>query len=151
MNDIIINKFKEIYEKEELLGKLVFKGEYENYGISEIHCIDLIGKIENPNVTKIAKGMNMTRGAISKISKKLINAKLIETYKKPNNDKEIYFKLTDLGKKLYKHHETKHKEWEERNDVFFKNVSEKEQEVVANFLIKFNNYLEEIIKSKGDI
>ncbi|GAA0116629.1 MarR family transcriptional regulator [Clostridium senegalense] len=151
MNDIIINKFKEIYEKEELLGKLVFKGEYENYGISEIHCIDLIGKIENPNVTKIAKGMNMTRGAISKISKKLINAKLIETYKKPNNDKEIYFKLTDLGKKLYKHHEIKHKEWEERNDVFFKNVSEKEQEVVANFLIKFNNYLEEIIKSKGDI
>ena len=151
MNDIIINKFKEIYEKEELLGKLVFKGEYENYGISEIHCIDLIGKIENPNVTKIAKGMNMTRGAISKISKKLINAKLIETYKKPNNDKEIYFKLTDLGKKLYKHHETKHKEWEERNDVFFKNVSEKEQEVVANFLIKFNNYLEEIIKSNGYI
>ncbi|GAA0127480.1 MarR family transcriptional regulator [Clostridium sp. CTA-19] len=151
MNDIIINKFKEIYEKEELLGKLVFKGEYENYGISEIHCIDLIGKIENPNVTKIAKGMNMTRGAISKISKKLINAKLIETYKKPNNDKEIYFKLTDLGKKLYKHHEIKHKEWEERNDIFFKDVSEKEQEVVANFLIKFNNYLEEIIKSKGDI
>lgn len=151
MNDIIINKFKEIYEKEELLGKLVFKGEYENYGISEIHCIDLIGKIENPNVTKIAKSMNMTRGAISKISKKLINAKLIETYKKPNNDKEIYFKLTDLGKKLYKHHETKHKEWEERNDIFFKDVSEKEQEVVANFLIKFNNYLEEIIKSKGDI
>lgn len=151
MNNIIMNKFKEIYEKEEVLGKLAFKGEYENYGISEIHCIDLIGKIEYPNVTKISQNMNMTRGAISKISKKLLNANLIEKYKKPDNDKEIYFKLTELGERLYKHHEIKHKNWEERNDIFFNNITKEDQEIVANFLIKFNNYLDEIIETKGEI
>lgn len=147
----IMNSLKEIYEKEETLGKIAFKGEYEDYGVSEIHCIDLIGKIENPNVTKLSESMNMTRGAISKICKRLLNSKLIDKYKKPDNDKEIYFKLTELGEKLYKNHEIKHKQWEERNNKFFKNIDKKEQEVVASFLKKFNNYLDKIIESEGDL
>ncbi len=149
--NIIMKSLKAIYEKEETLGKLAFKGEYEEYGVSEIHCLDLIGKIEDPNVTKISQSMNMTRGAISKISKKLLNSNLIDKYKKPENDKEIYFKLTELGERLYKHHEVKHKQWEERNNKFFKNVDEKNQEIVASFLKKFNNYLDEIIESEGEI
>ncbi|EPS53035.1 MarR family transcriptional regulator [Clostridium botulinum A1 str. CFSAN002368] len=116
----IMEGFKEIYEKEEILGKIAFRGEYEKYGVSEIHCIDFIGKIENPNVTKISENMNMTRGAISKICKKLLNSKLIDKYKKPDNDKEIYFKLTKSGEELYKRHEIKHKKWEERNNNFLK-------------------------------
>ncbi len=136
----IMEGFKEIYEKEEILGKIAFRGEYEKYGVSEIHCIDFIGKIENPNVTKISENMNMTRGAISKICKKLLNNKLIDKYKKPENDKEIYFKLTKSGEELYKCHEIKHKKWEERNNNFFKNVDREEQEIVASFLKKFNNF-----------
>ncbi|WP_138211109.1 MarR family transcriptional regulator [Hathewaya histolytica] len=149
--NIIMKSFKEIYEKEEILGKISFKGEYEKYGVSEIHCIDFIGKMEDPNVTKIAQSMNMTRGAISKLCKKLLNNKLIDKYKKPENDKEIYFKLTELGERLYKHHEIKHRQWEERNNKFFKNIDEEEQEVVASFLKKFNNYLDKIIEVEGDI
>lgn len=146
----IMEGLKNIYEKEEILGKLAFKGEYENYGVSEIHCLDFIGKIKDPNVTKISQSMNMTRGAISKITKKLINNNLIDKYKKPENDKEIYFKLTELGEKLYKHHEIKHKQWEERNNKFFKNITKEEQDIVASFLVKFNNYLDEIIELEGD-
>lgn len=147
----IMEGFKEIYEKEEILGKIAFRGEYEKYGVSEIHCIDFIGKIENPNVTKISENMNMTRGAISKICKKLLNSKLIDKYKKPENDKEIYFKLTKSGEELYKCHEIKHNKWEERNNNFFKNVDREEQEIVASFLKKFNNFLDKIIESEGDV
>ncbi|MCR1140555.1 MarR family transcriptional regulator [Clostridium botulinum] len=147
----IMEGFKEIYEKEEILGKIAFRGEYEKYGVSEIHCIDFIGKIENPNVTKISENMNMTRGAISKICKKLLNSKFIDKYKKPENDKEIYFKLTKSGEELYKCHEIKHKKWEERNNNFFKNVDREEQQIVASFLKKFNNFLDKIIESEGDV
>lgn len=147
----IMEGFKEIYEKEEILGKIAFRGEYEKYGVSEIHCIDFIGKIENPNVTKISENMNMTRGAISKICKKLLNNKLIGKYKKPENDKEIYFKLTKSGEELYKCHEIKHKKWEERNNNFFKNVDREEQEIVVSFLKKFNNFLDKIIELEGDV
>ncbi|WP_228109235.1 MarR family transcriptional regulator [Terrisporobacter petrolearius] len=149
--NIIMKSLKNIYEKEETLGKLAFKGEYENYGVSEIHCLDFIGKIKDPNVTKISQSMNMTRGAISKLCKKLLNNNLIDKYKKPENDKEIYFKLTEFGEGLYKYHEIKHKQWEERNNKFFKNITKQDQEIVASFLIKFNNYLDEIIESEGDI
>ncbi|NFA59770.1 winged helix DNA-binding protein [Clostridium sporogenes] len=147
----IMEGFKEIYEKEEILGKISFRGEYEKYGVSEIHCIDFIGKIENPNVTRISQSMNMTRGAISKICKKLLNSKLIDKYKKPENDKEIYFKLTKSGEGLYKLHEIKHREWEERNNNFFKNIDKEEQEIVDSFLKKFNSYLDKIIESEGDV
>ncbi len=149
--NIIMKSFKEIYEKEEILGKRALGSEYENYGISEIHCIDLIGKIENPNVTKISQSMNMTRGAISKITKKLINRNLIDKYMNPNNDKEIYFKLTESGEELYKYHEIKHKQWEERNGLFFKTIDKEEQEIVTNFLIKFNSYLDELIETEGEV
>ncbi len=76
----IMESFKEIYEKEETLGKIAFRGNMKSMG-SEIHCIDFIGKIDNPNVTKISESMNMTRGAISKICKKLLNNNLIHKYK----------------------------------------------------------------------
>lgn len=150
MNKSIIDNLKNIYEKEELLGKIALKSEYKNYGISEIHCVSFIGKIEEPNVTKISKHMNMTKGAISKIIKKLINNNLILNYKNPNNDKEIYFKLTESGKTLYSYHEMKHKEWEERNEVFFKDMNIEEQKTVDNFLKKFNAYLDEVIKQKEE-
>ena len=146
----IMKSFKEIYEKEETLGKLAFKGEYEEYGVSEIHCVDFIGKIKDPNVTKISQSMNMTRGAVSKICKKLLNNSLIDKYKSPENNKEIYFKLTESGERLYKNHEIKHKQWEERNNKFFKDISEEDQEIVASFLKKFNSYLDEIIESEGE-
>ena len=39
--------------------------------LAEIHCINAIGKLKQANVTKIAEMMRMTRGAISKINKKV--------------------------------------------------------------------------------
>lgn len=150
-NNLIMRQLKGIYEKEELLGKLAFKGKYENYGISEIHCVDAIGKIQDPNVTKIAQHMNMTRGAISKICKKLSEKKLISKYKKIENDKEVYFSLTELGREMYDYHEIKHQQWEERNNHFFESVNEKEQVLVSEFLKKFNDYLEYLIKNEGGV
>lgn len=35
-----------------------------------MHCIDAIGKLEHPNVINMAKKLNMTKSAISKITKK---------------------------------------------------------------------------------
>lgn len=59
----------ELYEKQDMLNKLTSKEFIQSYGYSEIHCIDLIGKLEKPNVTKISSKLSMTRSAISKIVK----------------------------------------------------------------------------------
>ncbi len=46
---------------------------FQGISLAEMHCIHWIGLTDQPNVTKIAEQMRMTRGAISKIVKKLIN------------------------------------------------------------------------------
>ncbi len=41
--------------------------------LSQVHCISVIGDIENANVTKISNELDMTTGAITKMCKKLFN------------------------------------------------------------------------------
>lgn len=57
-------------EHQDMLSKLTESQCLDEYGYSETHCIDNIGRLELPNVTKIAEQMQMTRGAISKMTKK---------------------------------------------------------------------------------
>ena len=49
-------------------------------GYSEIHTIVAIQELEEANVTAIAEKMHMTKGAISKIIKRLSSLGAIETY-----------------------------------------------------------------------
>ena len=67
-------------EHQDMLSKLTESQCLDEYGYSETHCIDNIGRLELPNVTKIAEQMQMTRGAISKMTKKLLAKGLIEKY-----------------------------------------------------------------------
>lgn len=66
----------------------------------------------------------MTRGAISKMAKKLIKKGIIESYQKPDNKKEIYFRLTEQRQRVYNLHEELHKEFQERDKVIFEQVTE---------------------------
>ena len=61
-----------------------------DYTISEMHCIDTIARVENPNVTKISKALKMTRGGTSKLVRKLMARGAISAYRNSANKKEIY-------------------------------------------------------------
>ena len=112
MHNSIINTLFNLYDtvhRLDILYKEEFGDILKDYSYTEMHTIDSIGKIENPNVTKIAQNMDLTKAAISKIIKKLILKKSIETYQNPDNKKEIYYKLTPLGQKIYENHLVMHK------------------------------------------
>ena len=79
-------------EHQDMLSKLTESQCLDEYGYSETHCIDNIGRLELPNVTKIAEQMQMTRGAISKMTKKLLAKGLIEKYTLETNKKEVYLR-----------------------------------------------------------
>lgn len=106
--------------------------------LAEAHCIDKIGSIECANVTKVAAQMGMTRGAISKISKKLLNKNLIESYQKPENNKEIYFCLTEQGEKVYIEHKKCHNRAQEDKLAILSKYSEEEQLIILQFLSDIN-------------
>mgnify|MGYP002774489331 CR=1 FL=1 len=85
------------------------------YDNSELNCLDCIGRMKDPNVTSIAEAMNMTKGAISKIIRK----------------------LSDKGKTLFAAHKARHNQWRNREAAFFRTLSETDREGAIRFLTAY--------------
>ncbi|MFF2089460.1 MarR family winged helix-turn-helix transcriptional regulator [Paenibacillus sp. NPDC058174] len=148
--DQVMKGFRDLYNKIVLLNKDKMEESLKGYKPSEVHCMEYIEKNADSNVTKLADAFYMTRGAISKLTKKLIQKGLIESYQKSDNKKEIYFRLTEQGKVIYNIHEDLHKEFQERDKVVFEEVTDKQFDTMLRFLAKYNSHLDEEIK-KADI
>ena len=112
---------------------------FDGFSLAEVHCIDRIGMIEYANVTKIASEMDMTRGAISKISKRLLAKGMIESYQRPDNNKEIYFRLTENGQKVYVEHKKCHNQSKQEKLALLESYREEEQAVILRFLNDINH------------
>ncbi len=145
----IIIGFRELSNKIAWLNKFKMEDSLNGYTPSEIHCIECIEKNTDPNVTKLAASLYMTTSAISKLTKKLIKKGLIESYKKTDNKKEIYFKLTNEGKVANKIHEKLHKEFRERDKVVFEKITDIQFDSIINFIENYSDHLDKEIKKQG--
>ncbi len=141
--------FRDLYNKKLLLNKPKMKDRFKGYKSFEVHCIEYIERNVDSNVTKLSDSFYVTRGAISKLTKKLIKKGVIESYQKPDNKKEIYFRLTSEGKVINKIHEELHKEFQERDKAIFEQVTEEEFDVMLSFVEKYNRHLDAEIEKQG--
>jgi len=141
--------FRDLLNKIVSLNKPKMKDSLKAYKPSEVHCIEYIGRNVDSNVTKLAESFYMTRGAISKLTKKLIKKGIIESYQKPDNKKEIYFSLTEQGKAINKVHEELHKEFQERDKAVFEQVTEEQFDIMLSFVAKYSRHLDAEIKKQG--
>ena len=149
MRKDLISLFKEYGDKQEILSRLCESAELRKYNNSELHIIAAIGDLDSPNVTAIATHMCMTKGGIRINIKKLIDAGLVNTYQAENNNRKIFYKLTDAGKKIYDKHNIAHKNWIQRDNTFFSQFSDDEINNVADFLEKFIAHLDEEIEKRS--
>jgi len=145
----VIMGFRDIYNKMVSLNKVKMEDSLKEYKSSEVHCIEYIERNVDSNVTKLAESFYMTRGAISKLTKKLIKKGIIESYQKPDNKKEIYFRLTEQGKAVNKIHDELHKEFQERDKVVFEQVTEEQYDTMLSFVEKYSRHLDAEIKKQG--
>ena len=106
----------------------------DGLNLAEVHCIDQIGITDHANVTKIADAMRLTRGAVSKITKKLLCKGLIESYQRPGNNKEIYFRLTAGGRQMFEEHKICHSKARQDKLAVLAGYNDKEQAVILRFL-----------------
>lgn len=144
----VIMGFRDLLNKLVSLNKSKMEDSLKGYKSSEVHCIEFIEKNADSNVTKLAEFFYMTNGAISKMAKKLIKKGLIESYQKPDNKKEIYFRLTEQGKVVYNIHEQLHKEFQERDKAVFEQITEEQFDSMLNFVEKYSRHLDAEIKKK---
>ncbi|OOM05845.1 MarR family transcriptional regulator [Clostridium saccharobutylicum] len=145
----VIMSLRELFNKMALLNKPKMEDSLKGYKSSEVHYIECIGRNVDSNVTKLAESLYMTRGAISKIAKKLIEKGIIESYQKPDNKKEIYFRLTEQGQKIYNVHEELHKKFQERDKVVFEQITDEQFDSMLSFVEKYIKHLDEEIKKQG--
>jgi len=145
----IIKDFRDLYNKMVFLNKFKMEESLKEYKSSEVHCIDYIGKNVDSNVTKLGESFYMTRGAMSKITKKLMNKGIIESYQKPDNKKEIYFRLTPQGKAIYRIHEELHQEFQDRDKAIFEQVTEEQFDIMFSFVENYSRHLDAEIKKQG--
>lgn len=145
----VIMGFRDLLKKMVWLNKFKMEDSLNGYKSSEVHCIEYIGRNVDSNVAKLAESFYMTTGAISKLTKKLIKKGIIESYQKPDNKKEIYFRLTEQGKVIYKIHEELHKEFQERDKAVFEQVTEEQFDSMLSFLEKYSKHLDAELKKQG--
>lgn len=148
MEQHLLALFQSMYEKQDVLSKLTDQKLYSQMTPSEVHCLAAINTIVDANVTDLATHLHMTCGAVSKITKKLTSKKLIESFQKPGNKKEKYFRLTEQGKQVDAQHTKAHAAWLKRDTKFLETISSGDKAVIKNFLEKFNSYLEATIEEK---
>ncbi|MCI1946530.1 MAG: MarR family transcriptional regulator [Clostridium luticellarii] len=145
----VLRGFWDIFNKKNWLDGFKMKVSLKGYKPSEVHCMEYIEKNADSNVTKLAEAFYITRSAISKLTKKLVEKGLIESYRKPDNKKEIYFRLTEQGKAVNKVHEKLHKEFQERDKAVFEQVTEEQYDSMLSFVEKYNRHLDAEIKKLG--
>jgi DNA-binding MarR family transcriptional regulator len=129
--------FAQTHEKalNQYLLQCGYEGTYDKgIKLSEYHVIDCIGRSRMPNATLISKELNMTRGAISKITAKLISKGLIKADHLQNNKKEVYYTLTFQGKDAFEVHEKIHELDNKKLKAMFEKYNPDELGTIARFL-----------------
>lgn len=69
--------------------------------MTDVHVMDCIGRHEPINVTTLADRIELSKGTVSKVSTKLLKEGWIRRTQLNDNKKEIYFRLTPLGKNSF--------------------------------------------------
>lgn len=76
--------------------------------VQMLHVIDAIGELEPVNGITISKQYNIPRGSVSKITRRLADIDMIQFEPVPDNKKEVLFRLTSLGAKVFTLHQQLH-------------------------------------------
>lgn len=142
----IIMGITDLNHKLLLSRKPIMERVLSGFSLSEISFIEYIASYPETNVTQIAAALYMTRGAISKLTKKLERKKIINSYQKNDNKKEIYFTLTVAGQEVEDRHRQLHETFISNDKAVFQSFSDEELDIMIRFLSRYNHHLDQELK-----
>ncbi|NOU75596.1 MarR family transcriptional regulator [Paenibacillus sp. LMG 31458] len=97
-----------------------------------LHVLDAIGKLEPVNGITISKQFGISKGSVSKITRRLLDKQIIFIEYLPDNKKEILFRTTSLGKQIYRLHEALHHQIDIGVNRFLQRYNEDELGFLVN-------------------
>lgn len=101
---------------------------------AEINFLKSIAHANEINAVELSNQMNVTRSAVTQMSNKLEERNLIEKYSKPDNKKEKYLRLTELGENVLKEYEQKHRDANERMCDYLSSLDANQRKTLIDFL-----------------
>ncbi|WP_274651127.1 MarR family transcriptional regulator [Paenibacillus humicola] len=104
--------------------------------VLSLHTLDIISRHKGIKGADIARELEVTKGAISKITRRQLEQELIQKSQLPSNLKEIYFAVTPLGAELAELHRQFHLEHDQKGLELFRSYDLQSLETVADFLEK---------------
>jgi DNA-binding MarR family transcriptional regulator len=116
---------------------------------AEVHMLETIKVNEGANVGELAQRLGMTSGAVSQVTRKLLDKGLIEAYKKPGNRKEVFSRPTALGEQVCEGHLKHHENMLAVLCEFMSRLNEKETQVIFDFLDALSESIEDEIDQAG--
>jgi DNA-binding MarR family transcriptional regulator len=108
----------------------------------EIHVIVAIAENPEINLTGLSKVLGVTKGAVSQKVKILEKKGYITIYRNLDNQKEILFKLTDKGLKVFMGHIEFHKQMNEKIVNEIGNIEDKDLQNIIKIFKVIENHLE---------
>jgi DNA-binding MarR family transcriptional regulator len=142
-------EIQEILElSQRMLNKIYFREKKPlEYGLglklyrAEVHIIEAIGKHPGINVTELATGLGITKGAVSQTLLKLSKKNLVIKNRHNNNDKELALYLSAGGMMVYVLHEDFHKHLFEKFTKEFSDFEQRDFEALKRFFTMMDKHL----------
>lgn len=131
--------------KKRELDEYLVKSLMPSFSVTEIYVIEILG-VAAAKITTVAEKLYMTRGAISKLAKKMSDSGLITLYKQEKNRKEIYMKLTQSGEAAYKRHRIIRDSFTEISQMVYMKRTREQIEAIIKFVDEYNASLDDQIK-----
>lgn len=111
---------------------------------AEVHMIEMIGFYEVITTTKLAEKLNITKGAVSQITRKLLEKDLIMKIPSTEKNNEVLISLTDKGRIVYSYHQNMHKEMLKKIDLVLSNLSDEGKMSLDQIIQIIDESLDEI-------
>lgn len=113
-----------------------------DYTLTQLHIVSLIH--QNPmgcNNTYLAEHLKISKPAVTKAVKKLIENNAIDGCHKEGDRKSIYYSLTSSGRELAERHDAYHDQVMERYHELLDLFNTTEMEVITRFLTEWKQRL----------
>ena len=91
-------------------GEMRFIREYESAGITarNIEYIDAIHRLGNPNLSEIARALNLSKPSVTAIVDKLIDKGYIRKFQSDEDRRSFHVHLSEKGEELVRMHQEAH-------------------------------------------
>ncbi|HIW21953.1 MAG TPA: MarR family winged helix-turn-helix transcriptional regulator [Candidatus Dorea intestinavium] len=149
--DDILGYFDKLIDQ---IGKLEEVDVKTRYGHkihkAEIHLLVQINNTPGKSMSELARTLDVTRGMISQLAKKLEEKELIEKKKSLANERDVLLYNTAEGERIVKLHA---KFYQDLNDVFldyFSKLDYKQTDTILEFLKVTETFIDQTIKEQTE-